>query len=411
MNTPDISHPHANHKELFNKAFDLAERNLFSKQINNEALERLYELDTKQNTEARSERNIIIAKNTGLYDIHADSSAIEIFENLETALGKRLVQQISKINKRCILIIGDADSALVKGIASYAYYSHTNKVADKSFYYIGCLGLDENDIDDWLKQETLDKYPCVEDMPYEEYKKMRRTADKPKESAILKYKSGSTLFMRGLESTKIFKRLTGIIQDEKSGGLLIVSTPNKDSVPIEFIGLCETIYLETPQKQGKANAVIHFPLPPLAKVIDIKMDFLDEQTVRITIQDESKVFNFAQMGFLNGKSGKPNKLWDQLLIYVGGNGITDQKDSERINDTLQAFFKTEQKLLNRNETFFKISKQTISNNKITQQGKERECPSCHERHKSFCKVCKEDTEHCQECHDELYKNTHTDLAK
>lgn len=167
----------------------------------------------------------------------------------------------------------------------------------------------------------------------------------------------------------------------------------------------------TSQTQGKAKAVIHFPLPLGAKVSNIEMCFLDNEmeTVRITIQSQSQVFHFAQMGFLDKRKGTANCLWGELAIYLGGTGIANQKNSERINDTLQAFFETEQKLLNKRETFFKISKQTTSKNKIASQGKARECPSCYDRHNHFCKICKEESAHCQECHDSLLN--HVDLAK
>ncbi len=165
---------------------------------------------------------------------------------------------------------------------------------------------------------------------------------------------------------------------------------------------------------NEPQAIATFPLPSGTTVGDIEMKFLDELTVRIQIMKQSEVFNFAQLGFLDSKTGKPNKLWTALAVYAGGNGITNQKDSERINKTLQAFFRTKQKLLTRIETFFKISMQTAtafrpspiatSEKKTTSQSKMRPCPTCQDRHTYFCKICKEDSEHCQECHDCLEKH-------
>lgn len=277
-------------EELFEKAFELAKQNLseinlnnFPKKLSDEENKRLEELNNrikmlsnkidsskssnltpdpqwiKEQTEAIREREVIYLDH--LFNIHADRSAIELFKELETELGKEIVKQISTIDKRCILIIGK-DSSLIKGIAGCIYYIHIKNIlknngAYKSFYYFGCLGLDENKIDDWLEQKTLNKYPCDDDMPYEEYKKMRKTADKPKESAIEKYKSGSTLFMRGLESAKILKRLAGIVQDEKAGGLLIVSAASRHNVPDEFLELCETILLE-PEMQAEPTGYLTF---------------------------------------------------------------------------------------------------------------------------------------------------------
>lgn len=185
---------------------------------------------------------------------------------------------------------------------------------------------------------------------------------------------------------------------------LVVYTYNFDSLPLYFREQFREISLEKQVTQD--THVITFPITSGAKVSDIEMVIIDEQTVRITFQDQSKLFNFAQMGFLDRKTGNPNKLWVELALYEGGNGITDQKISERINDTLQAFFVTKQKLLNRKETFFKIRKQTTSRNKTPRQGKSRDCTSCNKKHKNYCSVCKEETEKCQVCHDKEYESFH-----
>lgn len=200
-------------------------------------------------------------------------------------------------------------------------------------------------------------------------------------------------------------------------GTLIINTNSQNILPEYIRKHFEVISLESgnptgqatpepqdaagrPQERCKTNGVTICPIPSGATVDDIEMVFLDDKTVRVTIKNQSAMYNFAQIGFMDKNTGNPNKLWSELTIYAGGNGITNQKDSERINNILQAFFKTKQRLLNRKVPFFKIRNQTTTRNKIPPQVKPRECPSCQERHKHFCKECDEETEHCQECHNE-----------
>ncbi len=247
---PNTAHPHKTHKELFTKVYDLAKQNRFQKQLSEEIKNKLTELDDKPiglknegdsqkgtSSQLIGERHAIISEYSSVLDIHKDPSAIALFKDLETTLDKRIVQEIKETKKRCILILG-TELDLIQGVASYIYFHNTHK----KFYPVECLGLNEDEIVNRLKEAVFEK--DTENMPYEEYKAWVK-AGKPKESAIEKYKSGCTLFLRGVKSTEIFERLTGIVRSEKTDGLLIVSAPNMDNVPGEFLYLCETIYLQT----------------------------------------------------------------------------------------------------------------------------------------------------------------------
>lgn len=161
---------------------------------------------------------------------------------------------------------------------------------------------------------------------------------------------------------------------------------------------------------------ITFPLPVGARIIDIKMRFLDDENVRITINGDSRNFHYVAMGFLHKSSKQPLERWNTLLEYAEYNGglrnVTrkKQKDSERINKKLKSFFVTKENLIKANRTVFSICKKAGKSQKpVNIQSKK--CPACKETHGHFCFTCNDEQEHCKECHDELYKETHTKLNK
>ena len=128
------------------------------------------------------------------------------------------------------------------------------------------------------------------------------------------------------------------------------------------------VYNKKTQDMAKQDKVIPFPTPPGAKVSDIKMVFWDDQNVRITIKEETKPFNYAQMGFSHKQTARPLEMWDTLLEYAEYNdgalrnvNNKKQKDSERINEKLKSLFETNENLIIGNRTVFSISKKTPKN--------------------------------------------------
>ena len=109
-----------------------------------------------------------------------------------------------------------------------------------------------------------------------------------------------------------------------------------------------------------------------------------------------------------------------MLVYAENNGAIPkkiggkdtQKDSERINKKLQTFFMTNEKLLVNRNPLFRISKRkNKDDNKKPKYIKSIKCPNCKDMHSNYCFICKDETEQCQECHSELYENTHAQLNK
>ena len=156
MITP--SHPHKNHVNLFHKAFSLAENNLLELQAltlkasislmgyivsrSNGGAEKPDKRE-KERMQEQIQELTELSKLDGVIKI--DKGIIEIddstFANLINTIDERVINQIKDLddyNKRCVLLVGGND-ALVKGIVSFIYYVHTQKI----FHYINCHGADE----------------------------------------------------------------------------------------------------------------------------------------------------------------------------------------------------------------------------------------------------------------------------
>jgi len=183
-----------------------------------------------------------------------------------------------------------------------------------------------------------------------------------------------------------------------------------------FLKLAKAGFEPERQDTAKQDKFIPFPIPSGVKVNDIKMIFLDDENIRITIKGKSQNFHYGQMGFFNKQTNRPLKRWGTLLEYAENRGVLikvtnkKQKDSERINEKLKAFFETNENLIIRNQNVFNIDKKT-SKGKKPVNVQRKICPSCKETHKHFCFVCNDEMEHCQECHEELYKETHAKLNR
>lgn len=194
-------------------------------------------------------------------------------------------------------------------------------------------------------------------------------------------------------------------------GILLRSREEKLTSILQNTSQANQEVQDTPETKN-----ITFPLPSGAKVNDIRMVFLNDENVSITINGNPQNFHYVEMGFSHKVNKEPLEMWNTLLEYAEYNGVLrdvtrkKQKDSERINEKLKNFFVTNEDLIKANKTVFSISKKAGKNQRPTNI-QNKECPSCHEIHRHFCFICKDEQEHCKECHDELYKGTHAKLNK
>jgi len=54
---------------------------------------------------------------------------------------------------------------------------------------------------------------------------------------------------------------------------------------------------------------------------DIEISFLSDERVQIRNGANSETLNYAEFGFEDGRSGKPNRAWEALRVLAAGRGI------------------------------------------------------------------------------------------
>lgn len=86
------------------------------------------------------------------------------------------------------------------------------------------------------------------------------------------------------------------------------------------------------------DKIIPFPTPSGAKWSELKISFLDEENVSITIKTITKRVNYAEMGFKDKRTSKPNKSWKVLLGFAlrcGQLNNYDTKEKGKIEKSIQ----------------------------------------------------------------------------
>ncbi len=93
---------------------------------------------------------------------------------------------------------------------------------------------------------------------------------------------------------------------------------------------------------------LRFPTPPGSRWPDVKIKFLDNQTVTVTCKGVQRKLGYDHMGFTDKRNGKPNTLWSLLALCANdGRTLTwrtegaseeRRKQVQRLNELLQEFF-------------------------------------------------------------------------
>ncbi len=96
------------------------------------------------------------------------------------------------------------------------------------------------------------------------------------------------------------------------------------------------------------SAMEFFPTPANATWSDLRLKFIDGETVSIKVGSASGRFLYSQMGMTDGRNAKPTKQWELLRSFAQGHGAIDwssrdagrqnQKRRENLARDLKAFF-------------------------------------------------------------------------
>lgn len=102
-----------------------------------------------------------------------------------------------------------------------------------------------------------------------------------------------------------------------------------------------------PDAEGAAFRY-EFPTPHGARWTDLRLLFLDDHTLEARLDTISKVLDYRQMGFLDGRTKRPNRPWEMLTRFADGEGKyrrarrsedrNESKRKEMLSKQLSQFF-------------------------------------------------------------------------
>lgn len=96
---------------------------------------------------------------------------------------------------------------------------------------------------------------------------------------------------------------------------------------------------ETEKREGnviKVAEIIPFPTPSGVKWKDVKITFINDGAVRITIKDITKTVSYVEMGFQDKRGGERKEPWHMLKLLADKGGLlTDFKYKDKTEKTIQ----------------------------------------------------------------------------
>lgn len=84
----------------------------------------------------------------------------------------------------------------------------------------------------------------------------------------------------------------------------------------------------TPQPTATEAPLVFFPTPSDSTWANVRIKFLDGETVSATVGDVSQIVNFTSMGMVDARSGKVTKQWELLRTFARNSGFLTWKNSE-----------------------------------------------------------------------------------
>ena len=90
---------------------------------------------------------------------------------------------------------------------------------------------------------------------------------------------------------------------------------------------------------------------------DIEITFLSDERVQVRMGEQNPTYNYAEMGFADSRSGKPNQAWRLLRTLAQAKGVIP--DSARDGKDFIAFGKRVERLHHRLRAYFKIASDPV----------------------------------------------------
>lgn len=96
---------------------------------------------------------------------------------------------------------------------------------------------------------------------------------------------------------------------------------------------------------------LFFPTPTGSDWTDLRIRFMDGETVSVRIGNITRMLNYTQIGMVSAKNAQPTRQWELLRTFAAGYGILDwssrsahrklQKQKNLLAQTLRKFFRIE----------------------------------------------------------------------
>lgn len=77
-----------------------------------------------------------------------------------------------------------------------------------------------------------------------------------------------------------------------------------------------------------AGGMAFFPTPPTATWQDVRIKFVDGETVSIKVGNASGTFVYSQLGMADGRNARPTVQWELLIAFARGYGAVTWSSSE-----------------------------------------------------------------------------------
>ena len=92
----------------------------------------------------------------------------------------------------------------------------------------------------------------------------------------------------------------------------------------------------SPARRAEPPTVARFPTPKGARWEQVVMRFVSNDDVKISLGNVTREVNFAEMGFRDGRTGRPIKLWNTLVLFATHTGEIAWGDlPPRVHDKLK----------------------------------------------------------------------------
>lgn len=267
-----------------------------------------------------------------------DESYVSLFENLKDILPKDIIKPIESFGynshnpKDGIIIIGD-DFDLANGIVSYFWFTHPCLIK-KEYRFDSYDELEEyrnkmgykyserfNALWDDIEMHKL-KYADYTGWK-DEHIEATLFPQNNSETPLNYYYMGEILFLRGV-CCGCIKRLITTIRNVKFSlgvcGTLIINVTEIPAISQKDLDRFEVISI-VPEKQDvqKTSAKVKdVPFTTLsgAQWNEVKISFIDDENVKISIRDKIEKKHYSQIGFKDNRSNnKPVKSWYILLDF------------------------------------------------------------------------------------------------